>query len=106
MVAKAGGTDIRCAPYATFGSEALARHAVDALDCRVACLLANHGMIALGRTVQAALAMAVDVEALAEIYCRVLQMGEPHVLDAEEMQRVDARFDSYPTWPEEGRGDA
>jgi L-fuculose-phosphate aldolase len=95
MVAKAGGSDIRCAPYATFGSDALAQHAVAALDARLACLLSHHGMIALGRDVPAAFALAVDVEALAEIYCRALQLGEPALLDAEEMARVAERFRGY-----------
>ena len=95
MVAVAGGSDVRCAPYATFGSDALAQHAVAALDARLACLLSHHGMIALGRDVPAALALAVDVEALAEIYCEALQLGEPALLDAEEMARVAERFRGY-----------
>jgi L-fuculose-phosphate aldolase len=95
MVAKAGGPDIRCAPYATFGSAELAQNAVAALDGRLACLLSHHGMIAVGRNVAAALALAVDVEALAEIYCRVLALGEPAVLDGGEMARVVEKFKSY-----------
>jgi L-fuculose-phosphate aldolase len=95
MVAKAGGPDIRCAPYATFGTDALARHAVAALDDRLACLLSHHGMIAIGRDVEAALAMAVDVEALCEIYCRTLQLGEPRLLDGAEMAKVRERFRGY-----------
>ena len=95
MVAKAGGADIRCAPYATFGSQALAQHAVAALDGRLACLLSHHGMIALGRDVPAALALAVDVEALAEIYCQALQLGEPALLDDDEMARVAGQFRGY-----------
>jgi L-fuculose-phosphate aldolase len=95
MVAKAGGSDIRCSSYATFGSEALARHAVAALESRLACLLSHHGMIALGMSVEHALTMAVDVEALAEIYCRALQLGDPPLLEEEEMARVAKRFASY-----------
>jgi L-fuculose-phosphate aldolase len=95
MVAKAGGPDIRCARYATFGSEELARYAVEALHERLACLLSHHGMIALGASVDGALAMAVDVEALAEIYCRTLQLGEPSLLDAAEMERVREKFRGY-----------
>src|SRR5689334_17920667 len=72
MVAKAGGHDIRCAPYATFGSPELAKHVVAALVRRKACLLSHHGMIAAHSTLDAALALAVDVEALAEIYWRAL----------------------------------
>ena len=77
MVAVAGGKDIRCAPYATFGTQALSDHAVAALDGRKACLLANHGMIAVDASLDAALALAVEVETLAEMYWRALQIGEP-----------------------------
>jgi L-fuculose-phosphate aldolase len=95
MVAKAGGSDIRCAPYATFGSQALAEHVVAALDGRDACLLANHGMIAVGTTLERALGLAVDVESLAETYWRALQVGEPPLLDEAEMQRVVEQFRHY-----------
>jgi L-fuculose-phosphate aldolase len=95
MVAKAGGEDIRCAPYATFGSDELARHAVAALQGRNACLLSHHGMIALGRDMDSALALAVDVEALAEIYCHALPLGEPARLDAAEMAKVKEKFRRY-----------
>ena len=77
MVAVAGGPDIRCAPYATFGSPELAALAVAAMADRRACLLANHGMIAAGRDLAAALALAIEVEGLAEMYSRALQIGEP-----------------------------
>lgn len=95
MVAKAGGTDIRCARYATFGTPELAAQAVAALRERQACLLSRHGMIALGRDLDAALAMAIDVEALAEVYWRVLQIGAPASLDAKEMARVHDKFAVY-----------
>ncbi len=95
MVAVAGGDSIRCAPYATFGTEALSRHAVEALEGRKACLLANHGMIAVGDTLKAALALAVEVETLAAMYWRALQVGEPNLLDAAEMARVIEKFRTY-----------
>ncbi len=95
MIAVAGGNDIRCAPYATFGSQELSDHAVRALDGRTACLLAHHGMIAAGDSLAAALALAVEVETLAEMYWRALQVGEPTLLDDAEMRRVLARFASY-----------
>jgi L-fuculose-phosphate aldolase len=95
MVAVAGGKDIRCAPYATFGTQALSDHAVAALDGRKACLLANHGMIATGASLEAALALAVEVETLAEIYWRALQIGEPVLLSDDEMDVVIARFRTY-----------
>jgi L-fuculose-phosphate aldolase len=95
MVAVGGGDSIRCAPYATFGTEALSRHAVAALEGRKACLLANHGMIAVGATLVAALALAVEVETLAAMYWRALQVGEPNLLDAPEMARVLEKFRTY-----------
>lgn len=95
MVAVAGGADIRCAPYATFGTQELSDHAVAALAERKACLLANHGTIALGSSLSAALALAVEVETLAEMYWRALQVGDPVILPAEEMARVLAKFATY-----------
>jgi L-fuculose-phosphate aldolase len=95
MVAVAGGKDIRCAPYATFGTQQLSDHAVEALEQRTACLLANHGMIAVGASPASALALAVEVETLAEMYWRALQLGEPVVLSDAEMQIVIAKFRTY-----------
>jgi len=95
MVAVAGGDSIRCAPYATFGTEELSRHAVHALEDRKACLLANHGMIAIGATLKSALALAVEVETLAAMYWRALQIGEPNLLDSAEMARVIEKFRTY-----------
>jgi len=95
MVAVAGGTDIRCAPYATFGTPELSDHALKALESRSACLLANHGMIALGENLDAALGLALDVETLAEQYWRALQIGEPTILSSQEMAEVLERFSTY-----------
>jgi L-fuculose-phosphate aldolase len=95
MIAVAGGKDIRCAPYATFGTQALSDHALRALESRTACLLANHGMIAVGPSLAAALALAVEVEALAEQYWRALQIGQPSLLSETEMAVVLERFKTY-----------
>ena len=95
MVAVAGGSDIRCAPYSTFGTQALSDHAVAALAGRKACLLSHHGMIALGASLAAALALAVEVETLAEMYCRALSIGEPALLGEEEMRAVVNGFAAY-----------
>ena len=95
MIAVAGGKDIRCAPYATFGTQELSDHAVAALAGRRACLLANHGMIAFGASLDAALALAVEVETLAEMYWRALQIGEPALLPDAEMDRVLEEFATY-----------
>ena len=90
----AGGNDIRCAPYATFGTQALSDHAVAALDGRRACLLAHHGMIAVGASLAAALALAVEVETLAEIYWRALASASP-LLSTAEMEVVLDKFRTY-----------
>jgi L-fuculose-phosphate aldolase len=95
MVAVAGGSDIRCAPYATFGTQELSDGALRALEGRKACLLANHGMIAAGGTLADALALAVEVEGLAEQYWRALQIGEPSVLPDLEMAVVLEKFRTY-----------
>jgi L-fuculose-phosphate aldolase len=95
MVAVAGGSDIRCAPYATFGTQQLSDHALAALDGRRACLLANHGMIAIGTSLDAALALAVEVETLAEMYWRALQVGDPVPLPDAEMGVVLEKFRGY-----------
>jgi L-fuculose-phosphate aldolase len=95
MVAAAGGNSIRCAPYATFGSQALSDHAVAALQGRSACLLAHHGVIALGPDLARALWLAHEVEVLAKQYLLACQLGTPPVLPDEEMQIVVEKFRSY-----------
>lgn len=95
MIAVAGGDSIRCAPYALFGSQELSDAAIQALVGRKACLLANHGMIALGRDIDEAMSLAIEVEALCEQYWRVLQLGEPILLTADEMSAVIERFKNY-----------
>lgn len=95
MVAVAGGDSIRCARYATFGTPDLAGNAVAALEGRSACLLANHGMVALGASPDAALELAAEVEALAELYWRALQIGEPVLLTDREMAEALERFRDY-----------
>ncbi len=99
MVAIAGGTDIRCAPYATFGTQELSNNALKALENRQACLLAHHGMIAIGRDLDQALAIAVEVETLATTYLAARISGEPPLLAAEEMVRVIAKFAEYGQQP-------
>lgn len=95
MVAAAGGNSIRCAPYATFGSQALSDHALAALAGRSACLLAHHGVIALGRDLGRALWLAHEVEVLAKQYLLACQLGTPPVLPDEEMQVVVEKFRNY-----------
>lgn len=95
MVAAAGGDSVRCAPYATFGTQALSDAVLEALCDRRACLLANHGVIALGDNLAGALALALEVEALCQQYLLARTAGAPVLLDAAEMQRVQRRFVDY-----------
>jgi L-fuculose-phosphate aldolase len=95
MVAVAGGDSIRCAPYATFGTQALSDNALRALDGRQACLLANHGMICVAGGLDAALDLAVEVETLAQQYWRALQIGTPRLLPPDEMETVLEKFRTY-----------
>lgn len=95
MVAVAGGRDIRCAPYATFGSQALSDGALQAIEGRRACLLANHGLLCLAADLPAALVLAIEVEQLARAYLQCLSAGEPVILDDAEMERVVERFRGY-----------
>ncbi|VAW87108.1 Ribulose-5-phosphate 4-epimerase and related epimerases and aldolases [hydrothermal vent metagenome] len=95
MVAVAGGNDIRCAPYATFGTQELSDYTLTALEKRKACLLANHGMICLDQDLPKALSLAIEVENLAQVYSQTLQIGTPILLDEYEMKRVLDKFKDY-----------
>ncbi len=95
MIASFGGNSVRCATYATFGTAALAAAAVEALRDRTACLLANHGMVAIGKTLEAAFNATVKLETLARQYLLALGAGEPVQLPDDEMARVGARYGNY-----------
>lgn len=98
MIAVAGGNTIRCAPYALFGTQALSDATLKAIERRNACLLAHHGMVAVGRDLKHALAVAVEVESLCEQYCHILQLGEPILLSETQMQEVLEQFRHYGQW--------
>ena len=95
MIACAGGDTIRCSPYATFGTQELSQHAVTALEGRSACLLAHHGMIAIGPSLARAMWLAVEVETLARQYHGCLQIGTPPLLSKAEIDNVLARIAGY-----------
>lgn len=103
MIARFGGSTVRCARYATFGTQALADHVADALVERCACLIANHGMLVFGRDPAHALALAIEFEALCEQYWRTLQLGPPVLLSAAEMGEVVERFRWYGKPQQRGR---
>ena len=95
MIAVAGGDTIRCAPYATYGTEQLSQHAVSALEDRFACLLAHHGMIAIGPSLSKAMWLAVEVETLARQYHGCLQIGTPPLLSKAEIKKVLGKIAGY-----------
>jgi L-fuculose-phosphate aldolase len=95
MVAIAGGKDIRCADYATFGTAELSDNVIKAMENRKACLMAHHGLTCFAEDLPAALALAIEIEQLAAVYSRILSMGEADILDDAEMVRVLEKFSSY-----------
>jgi L-fuculose-phosphate aldolase len=95
MIAKAGGNSIRCAGYATFGTQALSDTALLALEDRRACLLANHGMIAIGADLERAVDLTLEVETLAQQYALALMSGTPVLLSSDEMRDAFERFKTY-----------
>lgn len=95
MVAVAGGDSIRCSGYATFGTQTLSDEAIAALGDRNACLLANHGVVALGSTVSKAVNLAIEVEQLARQYCIASSLSPPVILSREEMREVLEKFKTY-----------
>jgi L-fuculose-phosphate aldolase len=103
MVVQFGGADVRCAPYATFGTPALADHAAEAIRGRTACLLRNHGMIVCARTPAEALSRAVLLETLCRQYLLALSAGTPRLLTEREMLDAKERFKTY--GPRRGRAD-
>ena len=90
-----GGAQIRCAPYATFGTDALSLNVVAALAHRRAALMANHGLVVLGKDLDQALALTAEAETLAKLYLQSLAAGQPHILPDDEMDRVIERFRDF-----------
>jgi L-fuculose-phosphate aldolase len=95
MVLQFGGANVRCAPYVTFGTPALAAHAVKALKGRSACLLGNHGMILYASDTDRALSQALLLEALCRQYLLAMAAGKPRLLSAEEIRAAKERFKTY-----------
>lgn len=95
MIGVTGGSTLRCAPYASFGTAELSDGMLQAIEGRNACLLANHGMICFAQTLDAALALAVEIETLCRQYVLARQLGDPVVLDDAEMNDILLRFRSY-----------
>jgi len=95
MIAAAGGPVIRCAPYETYGTEALSKAVLKALEGRTCALLANHGMVAIGASLREAMWLAVEVETLCKQYALALQIGTPRVLEDQEIEKTVEKFKEY-----------
>ena len=108
IVGLAGGNNIRCAKYATFGSQELSDNALIAIKDRLACLLGHHGMICLGKTLKQALMLGCEVEAMSKMYIKALSIGNTDILSDDEMDKVVKQMErmSYGKGPEaEGTND-
>ena len=94
-VALVGGDSVRCSEYETFGTKELSKKVLLALEYRKACLIANHGLVAVGKNLDDAFNIAIIVENLAEQYCKACQMGNPILLDDQEMKKLFEKFENY-----------
>ena len=95
MIALAGGEDIKCAEYATFGTEELSRKVINALQERSACLMSNHGQVAFGKNLDEAFELAQEVENICHQYTIALKLGQPKILSFEEMKKVLDKAKNY-----------
>ena len=95
MIALAGGEDIKCADYATFGTEELSNNVIKALEKRSACLMSNHGQVAFGKNLEDAFELAQEVENICQQYVIALKMGEPKNLSFAEMKKILEKVKNY-----------
>ena len=95
MIALAGGEDIKCADYATFGTEELSNNVIKALENRNACLMSNHGQVAFGKNLEQAFELAQEIENICHQYTIALKLGEPKILSFEEMKKVLEKAKNY-----------
>ena len=95
MIALAGGEDIKCAEYATFGTEDLSKNIIKALEKRTACLMSNHGQVAFGKNLEEAFELAQEIENICQQYVIALKIGQPKILSFEEMKKVLAKAKNY-----------
>ena len=95
MIALAGGEDIKCAAYATFGTNELSNNVIKALENRSACLMSNHGQVAFGKNLDEAFELSQEIENICQQYVIALKIGKPKILSFEEMQRVLSKAKNY-----------
>ncbi|MDG2252284.1 MAG: class II aldolase/adducin family protein [Methylophilaceae bacterium] len=98
MIAVAGGDSIRCSDYALFGSQELSNNIIIAMEQRKACLISNHGMIAIGKDLNEAINIAIEVEHLAQVYVQAKMIGTPKLLNDNQMLEVIDKFKNYGEW--------
>jgi len=98
MIAVAGGDSVRCAPYAMFGTKELSDNILEAIRDRKACLLSNHGLVAVGKDLNEAFNIAEEVEHLSRLFIEAKKIGEPLLLSDKQMTEVLNRFNSYSRW--------
>jgi L-fuculose-phosphate aldolase len=98
MIAVTGGDSVRCAPYALFGTQKLSDGIINSLSQRKACLLANHGLVSVGKDLEEAFRIAEEIEHLSQLYIQAKKIGEPTLLTKKEMDEVLDRFGSYGQW--------
>ena len=95
MIALAGGEDIKCAEYATFGTEELSKNIIKGLEERSACLMSNHGQVAFGKNLEDAFELAQEIENICHQYTIALKLGKPKILSFEEMKKVLNKARNY-----------
>ncbi len=95
MIALAGGDDIKCAEYATFGTMELSKNIVKALEKRKACLMSNHGQVAFGESLNQAFELAEEVENICHQYINTIKLGEPTILSSAEMNKILGKIKNY-----------
>ena len=95
MIALAGGDDIKCSEYATFGTKELSQNILTALEKRKACLMSNHGQVAFGKNLEEAFELAQEVENICHQYINTIKIGKPKILSFEEMSKILEKTKSY-----------
>ena len=95
MVALAGGNDIKCADYATFGTKQLSKNIIQALNDRKGCLMSNHGQVAFGKNLDQAFELAEEIENICHQYINTIKLGNPKILSFEEMNKILEKTKNY-----------
>ena len=95
MVALAGGNNIKCAEYATFGTKELSQNILNALEERKACLMSNHGQVAFGKSLYEAFELAQEIENICHQYINTIKLGKPKILSDYEMNKILEKTKNY-----------